>query len=135
MQKRIVCAGTFDHFHPGHVNFLRQAKALGDELIVIVARDETVIRIKGFSPTDPTELRRANVISAGIADDVVVGHLGGDMFTIIDELHPHILALGYDQRISEAAVRQRCPWCEVVRLEAYHPDKYKSSLYREASQK
>lgn len=133
MKKKVVCAGTFDHFHPGHEDFLRQAKALGNELIVIVARDETVVRIKGFSPTDSTELRRANVLRAGIADEVVIGHLGGDMFAIIDELHPHVLALGYDQRIAEGDIRRRCPWCEVVRLEAYHPDKYKSSIYRSRS--
>ncbi|MGD1075360.1 MAG: adenylyltransferase/cytidyltransferase family protein, partial [Thermodesulfovibrionales bacterium] len=50
MSARVVCAGTFDHLHPGHLNFLEQASALGNELIVIVARDETVKRIKGIAP-------------------------------------------------------------------------------------
>ncbi len=58
MGKRVVCAGTFDHLHPGHLDFLRQAKALGDELVVIAARDETVSRIKGFTPTYNEEIRK-----------------------------------------------------------------------------
>ncbi|HMK44427.1 MAG TPA: adenylyltransferase/cytidyltransferase family protein [Dissulfurispiraceae bacterium] len=130
MKKRVVCAGTFDHFHPGHEVFLRQAKMLGTELVVIVAQDETVKRIKGFIPTHSTQERYDNVVRSGIADSVVFGHLGDDIFVILDELHPHVLALGYDQRIPETTVRERCPWCEVVRLEAYHPEKYKSSFYR-----
>lgn len=135
MKRIVVCGGTFDHFHPGHRDFLLQARKLGDELVVIIARDETVLRIKGFSPTDSTEVRRANVLEAGIADRVVIGHAGGDMFAILDELRPHVLALGYDQRVSEETVHTRCPWCETVRLEAYHPDKFKSSLYRKTRKK
>ncbi|MEI6711388.1 MAG: adenylyltransferase/cytidyltransferase family protein [bacterium] len=38
--------GTFDRFHPGHEYYLREAKKLGDTLITIVARDNTVERIK-----------------------------------------------------------------------------------------
>ncbi len=135
MKKKVVCAGTFDHFHPGHADFLRQAKKMGEELIVIIARDETVLRIKGFSPTDSTERRRQNVLDSGVADSVVMGHLGEDMFAILDELKPHILALGYDQRVREESVRERCPWCEVVRLEAFQPERFKSSLYRKEGRK
>ncbi len=58
MGKRVVCAGTFVHLHPGHLAFLKQAKALGDELVVIAARDETVSRIKGFTPTYNEEIRK-----------------------------------------------------------------------------
>ncbi|KAF0180316.1 MAG: cytidyltransferase-related enzyme [Nitrospirae bacterium] len=130
MKKKVVCAGTFDHFHPGHLDFLRQAKSLGDELTVIIARDETVLRIKGFCPTDSTELRYRHVLESGIADSVVMGRHGEDMFAILDELTPHVLALGYDQRVSEEKVKARCPWCSVVRLHPFHPDKFKSSIYR-----
>ena len=39
--KLVMCAGTFDIVHPGHLYFFSEAKKLGDKLIVVVARDET----------------------------------------------------------------------------------------------
>jgi FAD synthetase len=130
MIKRVVCAGTFDHLHKGHINFLRQAKGLGDELIVIVARDETVKRIKGFLPTHSEEIRKRNVEKTGIPDKVILGNLDTDLFKILEELAPDIIALGYDQRVSEQDIMKRFPKCKIVRLSSYHPEKYKSSYFR-----
>ncbi len=39
---RVLATGTFDILHPGHLRYLSEAKALGDELYVIVARDSMV---------------------------------------------------------------------------------------------
>lgn len=133
MGKKVVCAGTFDHLHPGHIDFLKQAKTLGDELIVIVARDETVKRIKGFLPTHDEKLRQGNVKGTGIPDLVVLGNLDTDLFYILQELNPDIIALGYDQRVSEDEILRRFPLCKVVRLASFQPDQYKSSMYRSNS--
>lgn len=130
MKKRVVCAGTFDHLHEGHINFLKQAKALGNELIVIVARDETVKRIKGFLPTDDENIRKEGVEKTEIPDRVILGNLDKDLFKILEELMPDVIALGYDQRVSEQELVKRFPKCEVVRLSSYHPEKYKSSYFR-----
>lgn len=132
MKKKVVCAGTFDHFHKGHIDFLKQAKALGDELIVIVARDETVKRIKGFLPTHDERMRRNNVEDTGIPDMVVLGNLDTDLFQILEEIEPDIIALGYDQRVSEDEILKRFPNCKVVRLTSFHPEKYKSSYFRDS---
>ena len=40
MMKRVITYGTFDVFHPGHVNLLKRARALGDYLIVALSTDE-----------------------------------------------------------------------------------------------
>ncbi|BCB95674.1 FAD synthase [Dissulfurispira thermophila] len=130
MKKKVVCAGTFDHLHKGHIDFLKQAKSLGDELIVIVARDETVKRIKGFLPTHNERLRRNNVEDTGIPDMVVLGNLDTDLFQILEEIKPDVVALGYDQRVSEEEIIKRFPDCKVVRLSSFHPEKYKSSYFR-----
>ncbi|MEW6115274.1 MAG: adenylyltransferase/cytidyltransferase family protein [Nitrospirota bacterium] len=131
MGTRVVCAGTFDHLHPGHVDFLKQAKDLGDELVVIVARDETVKRIKGFLPSHNEELRKSNVEGTRIPTLVILGNLDTDLFRIITELKPDIIALGYDQRVSEDDLSKRFPSCKVVRLASFQPDHYKSSFYRD----
>lgn len=130
-KKRVVCAGTFDHLHPGHIDFLRQAKALGDELVVIVARDENVEKIKGIKP-ESEDYRKVNLEKSGIPDRVVLGNLGVNPLSILSELLPDVVALGYDQRVSGEDIKAILPGCEVVRLKPFHPDLFKSSLYRSA---
>ncbi|MBI4690075.1 MAG: FAD synthase [Nitrospirae bacterium] len=130
MKTRVVCAGTFDHFHLGHVDFLKQAKALGDELIVIVARDENVKRIKDIFPEHNKNERKENVEKTGIPDKVVLGLNEKDIFIILEQLKPDVIALGYDQRVNEEAISKRIPNCKVVRLKPFKPEKYKSSFYR-----
>src|SRR5208283_262300 len=130
MGRKVVCAGTFDHFHPGHIDFLRQAKALGDHLTVVVARDETVKRIKGFLPTHTEKIRKQNVEESGIPDLVILGKLDTDLLQIIQELNPDIIALGYDQRVAGEEIAKRFPRCSIVRLKSFQPELYKSSFYR-----
>lgn len=130
MGMRVVCAGTFDHLHPGHINFLSQAKALGSELIVIVARDRNVLRIKGIRADHDEQCRLTKVEQTGIPDRVVFGNPEGDIFSILLELAPDIVALGYDQRVKDEQIRERIPGCTVIRMQPFHPEKFKSSLYR-----
>lgn len=130
--KRVVCAGTFDHLHPGHIDFLKQAKALGDELIVIIGRDENVQRIKGIKP-EPESSRKLKVEKTGLPDRVVLGNLGVDPLSILKELLPDIVALGYDQRVSEEGVKAILPDCTVIRMKPFHPEKFKSSFYRDST--
>ena len=130
MKKRVVCAGTFDHFHPGHKDFLRQAKALGSDLTVIVSRDETVKRIKGFLPTHDEQMRKRNVEDSGIPALVILGNLDTDLLQILQDLNPDVIALGYDQRVSEEEIVRRFPLCSIVRLRSFQPERYKSSFYR-----
>lgn len=127
---RVVCAGTFDHLHLGHINFLKQAKALGDELIVIIARDKNVKRIKEIIPDHNEIQRKENVEKTGIPDRVILGFTDKDIFLILEELAPDIVALGYDQRVAEDAILKRLPNCKVIRLKPFHPDIYKSSYFR-----
>lgn len=134
MGTHVVCAGTFDHIHPGHIDFLKQAKALGDKLTVIVARDENVKKIKKRMPDcDETE-RKTGIEKTGIPDNVILGYAGQDILSILRDLKPDIVALGYDQRVSENSIKKHLPSSVVVRLKPFHPEKYKSSYFRTDSQ-
>lgn len=92
---RILATGTFDLLHPGHIYFLTQARALGDELFVIVARDSNVTHKP--KPIVPEEQRLEMVSALGIVDKALLGS-EKDMFEPLKYIRPDIIALGYDQR-------------------------------------
>jgi FAD synthetase len=93
--KRVMASGVFDLMHPGHLAFLEQAKALGDELIIVIARDSTVQNLKRH-PIVNERSRREMVASIKWVDAAVLGY-EGDKNRIVHELQPDIIALGYDQ--------------------------------------
>jgi len=68
---RVVATGTFDLLHPGHILYLECSKALGDELVVIVARDVNV-RHKP-KPVVPQDQRLRMVQSLKVVDQAVLG--------------------------------------------------------------
>jgi FAD synthetase len=98
---RVVAQGTFDLIHPGHVHYLSDAAAMGDELHVIVARRENVTHKD--PPILPNRQRRDVVAALDPVDDARVGH-PEDIFAPIEELDPDVIALGFDQHHDEAAI-------------------------------
>ena len=126
---RVLCCGTFDYLHPGHRSFIAQAAALGDELFVVVARDENVRRIKGHYPDQSQEERQAALADLPEVTEVHLGHEGCNFLRIVGEIAPHIIALGYDQR-RPAGLAEAFPQCEIVVLQPHRPEQFKSSLFR-----
>jgi FAD synthetase len=124
-----LCCGTFDYFHPGHDSFLKQAAALGDRLYVVVARDANVKRIKGKAPDQDEDLRLRSVAAHASVDDARLGYPGADFLRVVRDIEPQLIALGYDQR-SPAGLAEAFPNCRIITLDAYQPDRYKSSLMR-----
>jgi FAD synthetase len=123
--------GTFDGLHPGHINFFQQAKKLGDELIVVVARDATVEKVKGRRPRKNENARLSDARNAGIAGEVLLGNLG-DPYAIIKQIKPDIIALGYDQNsftknLPDYTKKENLK-IEIMRLMPHKPETYKSSL-------
>ncbi len=92
---RVMATGVFDLLHPGHLYFLEKARELGDELVVVIARDSTVRRQK-HEPITPEEMRRVMVESLKPVDRAVLG-TEGDMYAIVEDVKPDIIAIGYDQ--------------------------------------
>ncbi|MBI2550452.1 FAD synthase [Candidatus Woesearchaeota archaeon] len=132
--KKVMCFGTFDVLHEGHRFYLTEAKKLGDRLVVVVARDETVMDVKKRQPLHNENERVRHLQQLKIADKVVLGN-PGDKLRIVEDERPDVICFGYDQifftdNIKEK-LRQRGLDIEVVRLPAFKPDVYKSSLLRE----
>jgi cytidyltransferase-like protein len=44
----VACAGNFDPYHKGHAHLFKAAKALGDYVLVILARDDQMMKKKGY---------------------------------------------------------------------------------------
>jgi len=115
---RVVATGVFDLIHLGHVHFLEKAKDLGDELVVIVARDSTAKKMK-HQPITSEGMRVELVQALKPVDRAVLGY-EDDIFRIITEIRPDIIALGYDQKFDEEELRKelkkRGMQVKVVRL-------------------
>ncbi len=73
---RVLVGGVFDILHVGHIHFLKQAKELGDELVVIVAHDETVRMQKRREPINPAEDRAELLRAIRYVDEVYIGTPG-----------------------------------------------------------
>ncbi|MDD1743968.1 MAG: FAD synthase [Methanomassiliicoccales archaeon] len=122
--KRVMATGVFDILHPGHLHFLLEAKSLGDELVVVVATDATVRKHK-HEPITPEKMRVELVGALKPVDRALLGH-EGDMFDIVFQVKPDIIALGYDQPFDEKDLEKRLAErglnVNVVRLHKFEDD-------------
>jgi len=121
---RVMATGTFDLLHIGHLYYLEEAKKLGDELIVVIANDETVRKNK-HNPVTPQEMRRRLVEALKPVDKAVIGYKD-DFLKIVEEIKPDIIALGYDQNFDEEEIRnalkRRGLNVKIVRCSKYSGD-------------
>ena len=118
---KVMATGTFDLLHMGHIYYLKEAKKLGDVLVVVVATDETVRKLK-HDPITPQDIRVNLIKELKIVDEAYLGH-EQDMYAIVEEIKPDIIALGFDQ-IHDAAtikndLKKRKLNVQIVRLPKY----------------
>jgi len=118
---KVMATGTFDLLHLGHVYYLKEAKKLGDKLAVVVATDTTVRRLK-HEPINPEKVRVELVKELEVVDEAYLGH-EEDMYEVVEEIKPDIIALGYDQihdeKKIESEVKKRKLNVKIVRLSEY----------------
>jgi FAD synthetase len=108
-KKVVLASGVFDLLHLGHVKFLEAAKREGGKdakLIVIVARDSTVEKIKGRKPIIPEKQRCALINSLKVVDEAILGYETINLVEVINKIKPDLIALGYDQKIMEKNIRE-----------------------------
>ena len=110
--KMVAVSGGFDPIHIGHVRMFKEARALGDRLVVILNNDNWLVAKKGFAFMPETE--RAEIIREfPFVDEVIItGHTAHDpdrsVCRELAALRPQIFANGGDRKqiedIPEAAV-------------------------------
>ena len=133
MKSRIMVFGTFDGVHKGHLNFFKQARKLAPKsfLIVSVARDRNVLKIKGNSPVLNEKKRIALIKKCKLVDKVVLSGVRNHIPHIIKE-YPDIIALGYDQKayvknLGKDLEKQGL-FVKIVRIKPYREKIYKNHL-------
>jgi cytidyltransferase-like protein len=131
MKRTVLIFGTFDGVHAGHRDMLRQARELGERIVVVVARDATVKTVKERLPVRNENKRLQAIRNEPLVTEARLGSLG-DKYAAIIEIEPDVIALGYDQMSFtqglEKFLKERLPNTTIVRLQAFHPEKYKSSF-------
>lgn len=98
-KKIVFTNGCFDILHVGHVRYLKEAKALGDILILGLNSDSSVKSLKGSNRPINNESDRAEVLSALKAIDYVVIFDEKTAENIVGEVKPDIYAKGGDYSI------------------------------------
>jgi len=118
---KVMATGTFDLLHMGHIYYLKEAKKLGDILTVVVARDSTVRKLK-HEPVNTEDIRLDLIKEVRVVDEAYLGY-EDDMYAIVKEIKPDIIALGYDQIHDENVIRRelrkRNLNAKVIRLSEY----------------
>ena len=115
---RVMAQGKFDILHPGHVHYLTESAALGDELYVVVARDQ---RVRDRTDLYMDEESRRQVIEAlGVVDEAILGS-EGSIYDSVERIGPDVITLGHDQTWDEEQLEADLeahgfPDVEVVRI-------------------
>jgi len=130
----VLAGGVFDIIHPGHIYTLNAAKALGDILVVVVATNNTAVKMKKRDPLHTQEQRKELVNSLSMVDLCLIGQ-ENDIFKTVNHVRPQIIALGYDQIHQEKFIIDGCKKIEldakVARLESPIPKSSSSDIKKE----
>lgn len=132
-QTKIMVFGTFDGLHEGHLNFFKQAKNFIENsfLIVSIARDDNVFRIKGYKTKFKDTERRDLVKKCNIVDKVIMAGKKDYLSHILKE-SPDIIALGYDQKAYVKELKKdlkiRGISIKIIRLKPFKEKIYKNHL-------
>lgn len=125
--------GTFDGLHEGHLYFFRQARQLAVRpfLIVSVARDSNVERIKKNLPVWSERRRMQLVKKCSLVDKVVLAGIRAHLPHILKE-RPSVIALGYDQKAYvqnlKKDLQNKGLFVKIIRLKSHKPKQYKNHL-------
>ena len=95
-KKVLYTGGTFDLFHFGHQNFLKQCRRISDKVVVSLNADDFVERFKGKKPILNYKERETSLRYCKFVDEIILNGAGEDSRSCILTVHPTIIAVGDD---------------------------------------
>lgn len=101
---KVLVSGTYDLLHAGHIQFFRDAKALGDYLVVTFCSSANLLLYKGYESSLPDDNKQILLESIRYIDKVYKGSDDGGIFDFLPaflEEKPDILAVTEDDRHKE----------------------------------
>jgi formyltetrahydrofolate-dependent phosphoribosylglycinamide formyltransferase len=106
-KKLVFTNGVFDLLHVGHVRYLREARSLGDALVIALNSDDSVRVLKG--PTRPinTQDDRAEILRALACVDAVVVFEEPRVTRLIEAIQPHVYTKGGDYTVESLNPEER----------------------------
>ena len=133
--KTVVIFGVFDGVHEGHREFIRGARAHGDQLVAIVARDSVVESRKGILPEYRETERIKILLEVPEIDLVYLGDTEEGTYKMLKEVNPSIVYLGYDQEdlqkdLKEKITEGKLSDMEILMGEPYKPEEFHSSILK-----
>jgi len=131
----VMTGGTFDILHVGHLYTIKQARLLGDALVVVLATDNNVKRLKNRLPANNLN-DRAEVLEGVNNVDAVVKGSETDFMSTVDLIDPDVIALGYDQAEEERDLYESVSarghfHVKIIRLEKYVPGKSTTKIMQD----
>ena len=105
-RRLVFTNGVFDLLHVGHVRYLRQARELGDALVVAINSDDSVRKLKGEGRPLIRQDNRAEVLAALSAVDYVTIFDDLSPRAVIAQLLPDVLVKGGDYTLAEIHGRE-----------------------------
>ena len=102
-KKIVMTNGCFDILHAGHVEYLAEARALGDMLLIAVNDDDSVKRLKGAQRPVNSMSNRMKVLSALACVDLVTPFSEDTPARLIARLQPDVLVKGGDYNEAQIA--------------------------------
>ena len=133
-----MIGGTFDIIHYGHITALKEAKSLGDILVVVIASNSTVIENKR-KPVFDQETRLKMIQSLKITD---LGLLGDkkDHLKSVEKIKPDLIAIGFNQNYLKEDLESRVnnlkiPKVDVIRLKSNYNNFSTSAIIEKLKEK
>ena len=101
-KKIVFTNGCFDIVHPGHIDYLSQARDLGDMLVLGLNTDQSVRRLnKGSNRPINDERTRAYVLAGLASVDLIVFFDEETPYNLIKLLQPNVLVKGNDYEVEK----------------------------------
>lgn len=132
--RKVMVFGSFDVLHDGHRSLFKQARRHGERLVVIIARDTTYERLRGYRPLHNEYERLKNVAQEPLVDEAFLGD-ARDPYRALRQHRPDVVCLGYDQdafveHLASKLLSFGLRSTSIVRLDPYRAEHFKSSLLK-----